>query len=162
MKEIIFIDKRPRRQLALLPPMADIIRATSLKILGVSITNDLSASGHVHDVTGSSAQILHAVRVSCARGMNNTALQAIFGSTVVAKLQLYAASFITCSLVSSRRPIDRQRAEAFLRRSKKCSYCLSALPTFEEQCDSVDQKLFDNILANQDHLLSNLYFLHLQ
>jgi hypothetical protein len=35
------------------------------------------------------------------------------------------------------------------------------IPTFEEQCDSMDQNLFNNTLANQDHVLSNLH-LHLQ
>ena len=51
---------------------------------------------------------------------------------------------------------DRQRMDAFLRRSKKCGYCPPDLSTFDELCDSVDQKLFDDILANQDHLLSSL------
>jgi hypothetical protein len=91
--------------------------------------------------------------------MNNAALQAILRSTVVANLQYgqYAASawpgFIKMT--------DRQRVDAFLRRSKKCGYYLQDVPTFEEQCDSMDQNLFNNKLANQDHLLSNLY-LHLQ
>jgi hypothetical protein len=50
-------------------------------------------------------------------------------------------------------------------RPSACGYILTPkqemrhgldLPTFDELCDSVDQKLFDNILANQDHLLSSL------
>jgi hypothetical protein len=83
--------------------------------------------------------------------MNNMALQAIFRSTVVAKL-LYAASAWSGFIKMP----DRQRVDTFLRRSKKCGYCPPDLPTFDERCDSVDQKLFDNILENQDHLLSNL------
>ena len=78
------------------------------------------------------------------RGMNNKALQAVFRSTVVAKL-LYAASARSCFIKMT----DWQRVDACLRRSKKCGYCSPDLPTFEEQCDSMDQKLFDNILANQ-------------
>jgi hypothetical protein len=98
--------------------MVDIIRVTSLKILGVSITIGLSASGHVHDVIRSSVQILHMMRVLRARGMNHTALQAIFRSTVVAKL-LHAASAWSGFIKIS----DRQRVDAFLRRSEKCGYC---------------------------------------
>jgi hypothetical protein len=87
-----------------------------------------------------------------ARGMNNMALQAILRSTVVAKL-MYAASAWSGLIKMT----DGQRVDAFLQRSKKCGYCPLDLPTFDEQCDSVDQKLFDNIiLANQKHLLSNL------
>jgi hypothetical protein len=130
-KEIIFIDKQQRLQVAPLPPMANIILVTSLKILGVSITNGVS--GHVHDVIRSSAQILYALRVLRARGMNNTALQAIFRSTAVAKL-LYAASEWSGFIKMP----DRQRVDAFLRRSKKCGYCPPDLATFDEQCDSVD------------------------
>jgi hypothetical protein len=80
--------------------------------------------------------------------MNSTALQAIFRSTVVAKL-MYAASAWSGLIKMA----NRQRVDAFLRRSKNCGYCPPDLPTFEEQCDSVDKKLFDNILAKQDHLL---------
>jgi hypothetical protein len=144
------VDKRRRLQGAPTPPMADIIRVTFLKILGVSITNGLSASGHVHNVIRSSAQILYALRVLRTRGMNNRALQVIFRSTVVAKL-LCAASGWSGFIKMP----DPQRVDAFLSQSKKCGYCPPDLPTFDEQCDSVDQKLFDNI-ANQDHLLSNL------
>jgi hypothetical protein len=100
--------------------MEDIIRVISLKILGVSITIGLSASGHVHDVIRSSAQILYALRVLRARGMNNMTLQAIFRSIVVAKL-LYAASAWSGFIKMP----DRQRVDAFLRRSKKCGYCPS-------------------------------------
>jgi Reverse transcriptase (RNA-dependent DNA polymerase) len=149
-KKIIFVDKR-RRLLVAPPQMADIIRVTSLKILRISITNDLSASGHVHDVIRSSAQILHALRVLRARGMNNTALQAIFRSTVVAKLCMQPV----LGPVTSRCPTVSVWMRSS-RRSKKCGYCPPDLPTFDEQCDSVDQKLFDNILANQYHLLSSL------
>jgi hypothetical protein len=85
-KEIIFTYKLRRRRDA--PPllMADIIFATPLKILGVSITNDLSASGHVRDAIRSYARILYTLRVLHACGMNNTAMQASFRSTVIAKL----------------------------------------------------------------------------
>ena len=52
---------------------------------------------------------------------------------------------------------DRQRVDAFLRRSKKCGYCSPDLPTFQEQCDSMDQKLFNNMEAGiKDHLLAHM------
>jgi hypothetical protein len=134
-KEIIFIDKRRRCQVVPPPPVADIIRAMSLKIVGVSITNGLSASGRVRDVIRSSALILNALRVLRARGMNNMALQAIFRSNVVAKL-LYAASAWSGFIKMP----DLQRVDAFFRRSKKCGYCPPDLPTFEEQCDNMVRK----------------------
>jgi hypothetical protein len=50
--------------------------------------------------------------------MNNTTLQVIFRTTVIAKL-LYAASAWSDFIKMP----DRQRVDAFLRRSKKYGYC---------------------------------------
>ena len=46
-KEIVFSDPIRRRQIEPPPPTTDIARVTSLKILGVTMTNGLSASDHV-------------------------------------------------------------------------------------------------------------------
>jgi len=41
---------------------------------------------------------------------------------------------------------DRQRIDAFLRRSKRCGYYATDLPLFDELCESADdQQLFDNV-----------------
>jgi len=90
-QEIVFTDSRRRRQIALPLPMADIIRVTFIKILGVAITNGLSASDHVRDVITSCAQTLYALRVLRAHGMCQEALQSIFRSVTIVK-QLYASS----------------------------------------------------------------------
>jgi hypothetical protein len=150
-KEIIFIDTKRRRQVVPPPPLAGIVRVTSLKILGVTMTSGLSASGHVRDVISNSAQTLYALRVLRAHGLCDTALQAVYRSVVVAKL-LYASSawsgFITAT--------DRQRVDAFLRRSKRCGYCPPNLPSFEELLKASDQQLFDKIILNTRHLLYSL------
>jgi len=94
--------------------MADIIRVTSTKILGVTITNDLPASDHVREVISGSASEVTTLRRyrnliiiiiiiiiinSCAQtlyallahGMCQEALQTIFRSvTIIAAL--YASS----------------------------------------------------------------------
>jgi len=59
--------------------------------------------------------------------MNDSALQAIYASVVVAKL-LYASSawwgFTTAA--------DHQRLDGFLRRSKRSGFCSQSLASFEE------------------------------
>jgi len=55
-KEIVFSDPRRRRQIESPPPATDIARVTSVKILGVTMTNGLSASDHVRDVIRSCAR----------------------------------------------------------------------------------------------------------
>ena len=84
--EIVFTDTRRRRQVQQPPTIDGIARVTSLKILGVTITNDLSASDHVRGVISTCAQTVYALRVLRAHGMCTEAVQAIFRSVAVAKL----------------------------------------------------------------------------
>jgi hypothetical protein len=132
-------------------PLPGIARVTSLKILGVTMTNGLSASDHVRGVISSCAQNLYALRVLRAHGMCDAALQAIYRSVIVAKL-LYASSAWSGFIGAT----DRQRVDAFLGRSKGCGYCPPDLPSFKELLKTSDQQLFDKIQLNQRHLLYSL------
>ena len=149
--EVIFTDSKRKRQFQEPSPQMEIARVTSIKILGVTVTNNLSVSVHVCDAISSCAQTLYALRVMRAHGMNDSALQAIYRSVVVAKL-LFASSawwgFTTAA--------DRQRVEGFLRRSKRWGFCSQSLDSFEELCKAADKQLFENILANSCHLLNSL------
>ena len=62
---------------------------------------------------------------------------------------LYASSawagFITAA--------DRQRVDAFLRRSIRCGFCPSDIPLFEDLLKASDQKLFGKVIHNKHHLL---------
>ena len=62
----------------------------SLKILGITIADQLSMSEHVRDVVLECAQSLHVINVLRCHGMNDQALQAVYRSVVLAKL-LYAS-----------------------------------------------------------------------
>ena len=56
--------------------MPGIVRVTSLTILGVTMTNGLSASDHVRGIISDCAQTLYALGVLRAYGMSDMALQA--------------------------------------------------------------------------------------
>jgi len=92
------------------PPLPDITRGTTLKVLGVMFTNTMSASDHVRHVISDSAQSLYALRVLRHHGLGEAGLQTVFRAVVVSRLA-YAASawfgFITST--------DKQRIEAFFR-----------------------------------------------
>ena len=83
--EIVFSgNKRSRRDpLPPPPPLPDICRVTSVKILGVTVSSKLSVS--------SCAQTLHALRLLRAHGLCDVALQIVYRAVVVSRL-LYAAS----------------------------------------------------------------------
>ena len=71
------------------PVLGGISRVTSVKILGVTITNKLSVSDHVRHVIVSLT--LHALRVLRCHGMNDAALKTVYQAVVISRL-LDAAS----------------------------------------------------------------------
>ena len=148
-REVIFSDMRKKHTVLPPAPLPGITRDTSLKILGVTITDNLSASDHIRGVVSDCSQTLYALRVLRNHGLGDAGLQAVFRSVVVAKI-LYASTawsgFITAT--------DRQRVDAFLRRSKRCGFCPPDLPSFELLLE--DQQLFDRINSNVQHVLHRL------
>jgi hypothetical protein len=125
-KEIVFVDTKRKRHFETPPLLPEIDRMTSLNILGVTMTDCLSASDHVCDIITRCAQTLFALRVLRTHGMGDPALQTVYQSVVVARV-MYASS----SWWGFTNAVDRQRVDAF-------------------------QQLFDKILANPNHLLRNL------
>jgi len=65
-KEIVFIDRKRKREAAPPREMAGIFRVTSLKIFGVTVTNKLSASDHVHDIIKNCAVTVCTVGLTCS------------------------------------------------------------------------------------------------
>ena len=150
-KEIVFVDNKRKRHFALPPLLHEIDRVTSLKILGVTMTEGLSASDHVRDVITRCAQTLYALRVLRTHGMGDPALHTVYQSVVVSRV-MYASS-AWWGLTNA---VDRQRVDAFFRRSIRSGYCSSDLPSFGEMCEAADQQLFEKVLANPNHMLHNL------
>jgi len=118
--------------------MAGIVRVTSLKILGVTMTNKLSASDHVRDVISNCAKSLYALRVIRARGMFDSVLQAIYRSVINAKL-LYASS----AWWGFTNATDRDRVDGF--QHFRCGYCP---PTFQRLKNSVVQQTRSSLSAS--------------
>ena len=133
------------------PPMADIERVTTLKILGVTVTNTLSTSEHVCEVIKSCAQTQYALGILRAHGLSDSGLHTVFRSVAIAKMMYTSCAW--SGLVSK---CDEQRIDAFLRRNKKCGFCQPDLLSFQELCDTADEQLFDKIQHNKHHLLHYL------
>ena len=94
-KEIIFIDPKRKRRFVVPSPLPEIVRDTLVNILGVSFTDNLSASDHVRGVTSNSGQTLYALRVPRAHAMNATALQAISVLYLTSRSQLWGSLLAT-------------------------------------------------------------------
>lgn len=150
-REVVFHDSRRRHSVQSPPLLPDVARDTTLKVLGVTFSSNLSASDYIRRVVSDSAQSLYALRVLRHHGMNDVGLQTVFRAVVVSRLT-YASpawrGFITAT--------DVQRVDAFLRRCKRCSYCPPDLPDFDELLEESDDRLFRKTLNNPYHTLHAL------
>ena len=135
--EIIFTDKRRKRSFQLPPPLTNIDRVDTIKILGVSISNTLSVHEHVNSVISSCAQSVHALRILRAHGMETSSLQIVFKAVVVAKLSYAASSWWGFATAD-----DRQRLQAVIRRGIRSGLCNSNHQTLEQLVEDADDKLF--------------------
>jgi hypothetical protein len=141
--EKVITDNRNRTQNKASPVALDgLHRVTSLKILGITITNHLSMSEHVRNVIANCAQTLYVLRVLSAQGMTNPELQTVNRSVVVAKIICRQCQ------VGLHSAADQQRIDAFIRRSTQCGFCYTNQSTFEELCADADRRLFRTTLSN--------------
>ena len=72
---------------------------------------NLSVLDHVNNITRSSAQTIHALRILRAHGMADSSLHVVYRAVVVAGLTYAASAWWGCASAA-----DRQRIEAVLRR----------------------------------------------
>ena len=84
----IVSDARGRHRCAAEQPasLPNIERVCSIKILGVTINNQLPMSGHITALLRSCARTLYGLRVLRAHGFSQDCLEQVFRSTVLAKL----------------------------------------------------------------------------
>ena len=63
--QVVFYDKRSckSRKITLPPKLPRIKRVNTIKILGVTLSDDLSVEDHVHAIISSAAQTFHALHV---------------------------------------------------------------------------------------------------
>jgi len=59
------------------------LRVQAIKILGFTVTNDLSVSPHEFSVTASCTQTLYVLRVLRAHGLYDSALQTVYRAVVI-------------------------------------------------------------------------------
>jgi len=129
-KEIIF---SARRKGALPPPLSGIERVPSLRVLGVTVNDKLTAADHMATLLLSSTSLLYAMRVVRSHGTPPSSLHDIFCSTVVSRIQYVAPLWSgMCSAA------DRTRLDSLLRRSKRLGYCSDNVPVVADLFNTAD------------------------
>jgi len=123
--EIIFTDSKRRTDYILPPPIPGISRVTTIKILGITITNHLSMGEHVRDVIGKCAQSLYALKLLRNHGMSDDSLRLVYKAVVLSKL--LHASPAWWGFASA---ADKQRLEASIRRAVRSGLYAADDPSF--------------------------------
>jgi len=89
--EIVIVDSKRKRQDIQPSSLPDISRLSTIKILGVTISNKLSVNDHVSNIVSKCSQTLYALTTLRAHSLCDTALQAVFRSVVITRLYTPAA-----------------------------------------------------------------------
>jgi len=148
--EMVIHDSRRKSQVVMPHLLPAVARVQSMKVLGVTINCNLSVLDHVNNITRSSAQTIHALRILRAHGMADSSLHVVYRAVVVAKLTYAASAWWGFASAA-----DRQRIEAVLRRGKRSGLCSGDVPTIAELVDRADDELFEKVLCNPHHVLYN-------
>jgi hypothetical protein len=136
---------------ALPPLIPGITRYTQIKILGVTMANDLSFHHHLMETLSSCQQSLYGIKVLKNHGLAPPGLHTVFHSTVMSKI-MYASQAWYGFLQKA----DGEKVEGFLRRCFRLGYCSPDDTSFTESCGSADRALFKSIRTNVNHVLYSL------
>jgi Reverse transcriptase (RNA-dependent DNA polymerase) len=137
--------------LAQLPSVTGVKRTTSIKILGCTISERLTVTGHLDGILNSCSSSLYALKTLRGRGMPREALHEVTRATTIAKL-MYASPAWWGFLKLS----ERERIERFIRRIKRTDYLPGDAPTAECLANRADEALFKAIISNPQHILRGL------
>ena len=103
-QEMVFTKPRGRNSSkVVVPAIPDIVRVTSLKMLGVVISHNFSMDEHVSAVISSSGQAIYALRILKSNGMSNACLQAVIQSTANVNINVNVRHIYLAPLTQSQR-----------------------------------------------------------
>ena len=124
--------RRRLRGLIPVPAIPNIARVDTIEALGVTINRKFSVTQHVENLLASCAQTLFALRTLRQHGLPTSAIHIVFKATVVAKLSYASPAWWGFTSAD-----DRNRLEAFLRRSARLGYRHPTDLTFTNICVTV-------------------------
>ena len=148
-QEIVFFAKPKNRILVNgVKPVSNIPRVSSLKILGVTISENFSVSQHVQNCCESAGQSLYAIKTLKQHGLDSNTVNTVCRTTVASRLTYASPAWWRFATVQ-----DKLRLQSVLNRAKRWGFYRSDSPTIEQICGNQDTTLFTRVLSNPFHVL---------
>jgi Reverse transcriptase (RNA-dependent DNA polymerase) len=127
-------------------------RVTSMKILGVTLQNNLHVSQHVDEILSACSSSLYALRVLRTHGLPCKAMHTVTEATTVARLMYASPAWWGLTTFE-----DKQRMERLLRRAQRMGYLPEDAASAEERATKADEGLFRAVNNNVTHVLRCLF-----
>ena len=128
-----------------------IARVGSMKILGVTISDDLSFDSHVDKIVVRAAQTGYALRVLKTHGLLGIPLWQVARTTLVAQM-VYASPVWWGSISMG----NQKRIQAVFKRMMRQGMLEKDSVDFVQICERADAVLFAGIMRNCNHVLHHL------
>jgi len=145
----MIVFKRGRSRIPLPPrivPGAE--RVDSIRVLGVTISSELSMTPHLTEVVSSCASSMYALRVLRSHGLPPSAIQQVARMTTVATLMYASPAWWGYTQAS-----DRARMEQLVNKLKRCGFLPTTAPTVQQMAAKADDSLFRAVITNESHVL---------
>src|ERR1043165_6274713 len=103
---------RPRHKFDPPPPLPNIIRVKTLKILGVILKDNLKLTAHIDHLTAACSSSFYAIRKLKTHGLSSSSIHNVSKANTVAKLLYASPSWWDLTLAS-----NKERLEKLLKRA---------------------------------------------
>ena len=151
-KTVEMIIHKPRFNVIDFPsPLPGILRLNQAKFLGVIITDTLSFDEHVNTVVTRVSQVGYALRILRAHGLCGQALWDLARSTAISRLTYASPAWYGYLNKNSLNKI-----QGVINRFKRYGYLPADQEDFSVICETADNRLFNTVLNNRNHVLHQL------
>lgn len=137
---------------ASIPPILHVAeRVASMRVLGVTLRQDLQMSSHIDSILASCSSSMYALKVLRSHGLTASALQIVTQSTAIAQLMYASPAWWVYTKAEEGNRIEQQ-----ISRMKHQNYLSNEAKSAEALAQLADKQLFSSIVYNEYHVLYSL------
>ena len=126
-------------------------RVTSMRVLGVVITGNLTMECHIEELLSSRASSIHALRMLQSHGLGTTQLHEVAHMTALASMPYSSPAWLSFTAAS-----DKDRLERLVCRLRRGGFLPGDAQPIADMANDADQRLFRAITTDPTHALRQL------